>query len=114
MGDAMQQLVKHLLSKERKKTKSKMAQSATENTVDEEIKVEDENILDRIKDQCENNFMQSNDEQSCIDTASCQSQKRKRNEDNDVKVEEVEIATYKHVEYGLLQEIQNNYAKIHD
>merc|ERR1711925_58010 len=103
-----------IIQKSYEKTKSKMAQSATENTVDERIKVEDKNILHGFKAQYEHRFIQSNDEESCIDRASCQNQKRKRKEDNDVKVEEVEIATYKHVEYGLLQEIQNNYAKIHD
>merc|ERR1712034_100841 len=87
------------------KTKSKMSQYATENIVNEKIKVEDENILDRFKDQCETNFMKSNDENNCIETASCQSQKqkRKRNEENDVKVEEVEIGSPNHVEYARLE-----------
>jgi len=78
-----------------------MSQYATENIVNEKVKVEDENILHGFKNQYETNFMKSNDENICIDTASCQSQKRKRNEDNDVKVEEVEIANPQHVEYKL-------------
>merc|ERR1712034_127892 len=100
------------------KPKSKMSQSATENIVNEKIKVEDENMLEEFKDQCENNFMEGNDKESFIDTASCQSQKRKRKEGpiiNDVKVEEVEIATSNdHVEYELVDEIPNNYTKIQD
>merc|ERR1711925_46400 len=72
------------------KTKSKMDQSATENIVNEEVKIEDENILHGFKNQCEHRFIQSNDEESCIDTALCQNQKRKRKEEpmiNDIKLE---------------------------
>merc|ERR1711925_60492 len=100
-----------IIQKSYEKTKSKMAQSATENTVDERIKVENKNILHGFKAQYEHRFIQSNDEESCIDRASCQNQKRKRKEDpifNDIKEENVEIATSTH------GEIQNNHTKIHD
>jgi len=85
--------------------------------VNEEVKIEDKNILDGFKDQFENNFMKSNNEENCIDTASCQNQKRKRKEEpiiNDVKEENVEIAISNHNKYELLEEIQENYTKIHD
>ena len=62
-------------------------------------------------------FMKSNDEESFIDTPSCHGHKRKRKEEpiiNDVKVENVKIATSNHVEYELVEKIQNNYTKIHD
>jgi len=49
--------------------------------MNKEIKVEEENVLDGFKHKCENRFMKSNDEESCITTASCQSQKRKRKEE---------------------------------
>jgi len=64
--------------------------------VNKEIKVEDGNILDKFKDECENRFMQSNDEESRITTISFQSQKRKRKKRlimNDAIEETVEIAT---------------------
>ena len=49
-----------------------MHESKAENIVNEkEVKVEEENILYGLKDQCENNFMKQ----------TYQSQKRKRNED---------------------------------
>ena len=53
--------------------KAKSNQSKAENIGNgKEVKVEEENILYGLKDQCENNFMKK----------SCQSQKRKRKEDS--------------------------------
>jgi hypothetical protein len=57
--------------------------------VNEEVKIEDEKMLDGFKDECESRFIQSNDEKNCIDTVSRKSQKRKQKEElmtNDVKV----------------------------
>jgi hypothetical protein len=67
--------------------------------VNKEIKVEDENMLEGFKDECENRFMISNDEDSCVTTASGESEKRKRKEGlamNDVNEEKVEITTPNH------------------
>merc|ERR1712034_4280 len=88
------------------KTKSKAPQYATENTVDEDVKIEDEKILDGFKDACENRFIyQSNDEESCIDTASRKGQKRKRKEEPMMNDVEVEIATPNHDQNELLEKI---------
>jgi len=98
------------------KTKSKIYQSKEKSIVCEKVKVEDKNILNGFKDECENRFIKSNDKESYIATASCQSQKRKRKDDNsimnDVKQEKVvEIATpdYDQNEVLLVEEIQNYY-----
>jgi len=71
-----------------KKTKFKIYQYATENIMNETVKIEDENILDGFKDVCENHFIhQSNDEERCIVNAK---RKRKQNSmiNQDVKEEE--------------------------
>merc|ERR1712034_105902 len=61
--------------------KSKINQSKTENTIDEKVKVEEENVLSQFKNECENQFMECNDKQNIIVTTSYESsQKRKRNE----------------------------------
>ena len=99
------------------KTKSKIYQSKEKSIVDEKVKVEDKNILNGFKDECENRFIKSNDKESCIVTASCQSQKRKRKDDNsiinDVKQEKVEITIPDHDENEVLlvEEIQNYYTQ---
>jgi len=46
--------------------------------VNQQIKVEDENILGGFKDKCESRFIESNNTESCITKASCKIQKRKR------------------------------------
>jgi len=69
--------------------------------VNKEIKVEDENMLDGFKHECENRFMKSNDEESCG--------KRKRKEEpimNDVVEEKVEITTPNHDDDELVEKIQ--------
>jgi len=76
----------------RQTTKSKMHQYEPENIVNKEVKVEDEYILHRFKDECENRFIQCNDQERDIITE-CQNsnakRKRKANSmiDDDVKEE---------------------------
>jgi len=68
-------------------TKSKIYQSEPENTANKQVKIEDENMLGGFKVEYEDRFMQSNDENKCIGTASCQSSnaKRKRNQNLNYK-----------------------------
>jgi len=80
------------LDKIRQNTKSKIYQYEPENIVNKEVKVEDEYILHRFKDECENRFIQSNDQERDIITEFQNSNaKRKRKEnsmiDDDVKEE---------------------------
>merc|ERR1712034_233569 len=90
-------------------TKFKIYQYATEYIVNETVKIEDENIHDKFKVQCENHFIhQSNDEESCIDTEFQSSNpKRKRKQHSMINQDVNE-------EKELLEQIQNNYTKIHD
>merc|ERR1712034_211789 len=69
--------------------------------VNKEIKVEDENILNAFKNECENRFMKSTDEENFITTTSGENQKRKRKQKeelimNDVVQEKVEITIPNH------------------
>jgi len=78
-----------------KETKSKIHKYETEKIVNEQVKLEDENIIGGSKDECENRLIQSNNEEKCIATEFENSNaKRKRNENSimndDVKKEEVE------------------------
>merc|ERR1712034_257695 len=67
--------------------------------VNKEIKVEEETMLDVFKHECENRFVQSNEEESSITTAPCKGKKRKRKEvpalNDDVK-EKVKVTTPNH------------------
>jgi len=45
-----------------KKTESEIYEYATGNIVNEQVKIEDEDILDKFKDKCENRFIQTNDD----------------------------------------------------
>jgi len=79
--------------------------------VNKEIKVEDENILNEFKDECENRFMKSNDEENCITTASGENQKRKRKQKeelimDDVVQEKIEITIPNHKSNELVEKIQ--------
>jgi len=91
----------------RQKIKSKMYASKAENTVNENVKVEDENILDRFKDECENNFMKR----------PCQSKKQKRQKHsiilNDV-IEEQIVNTTPDDGNKFFEKIQKDYTKILD
>merc|ERR1712034_261668 len=60
--------------------KKTTSQYATENVVNETVKVpvENKNILDGVNDECENRFMQSNDEERCIGATEFQNSKEKR------------------------------------
>ena len=96
------------------KTKSKVHQYAKENIVDEDVKIEDEKILDGFKDDCESRFIQGNDENNCIDKALHESQKRKRKDElmiNDIKLE---IAPPNYDQNKLLEKIWKDYKKIQD
>merc|ERR1712034_69335 len=90
----------------RQKTKSN--QPKVENIVNEqEVKVEEENILYGLKDQCENNFIKK----------SCQNQKRKRKEDlilNDVTGEHMVNTTPDPDQNEVFEEIQKDYIKTLD
>jgi len=86
---------------------------AIELDMNKEIKVENENILKKFKDECENSFIKSNDEESCITTASSESQKRKRKQKqkeelimDDIMKEKVEITTPIHDDNELVEKIQ--------
>merc|ERR1711925_29625 len=98
MGDAVRQKTKS----------SNMYQSKAETNVNEqEVKVEEENILYRLKNQCENNFMKQ----------SCQSQKRKRKKDlilNDVIEEHMVKTTPNHDQNEVFEENQKDYIKTLD
>jgi len=91
-----------------KKKKFNIYRSKAENIVNEkEVKVEEENILYGLKDQCENNFMKK----------SCQSQKRKRKEDstlNDIIEEKMVNTTPDADQNKSFEEIQNDYIKTLD
>jgi len=95
-----------------KKIKSKVHQYATENIVNETVKIEDENILDGFKDACENRFMhQSNDEERCVATEFQNSNaKRKRKQNSTINDDVKEVKD----ENELLQEIQQDYTKTQD
>jgi len=86
----------------RQKTKSsKMYESKAENIVNEkEVKVEEENIIYRVKDQCGNNFMER----------PRQNQKRKRKEDSILKVN----TTPNYDGNEVFEELQKDYIKIID
>jgi len=90
----------------RQKTKSN--QPKAENIVNEqEVKVEEENTLYGLKDQCENNFIKK----------SCQNQKRKRKEDsilNDVIGEHMVNTTPDPDQNEVFEEIQKDYIKTLD
>jgi len=89
------------------KTKSKVHQCSTENTVNEEVKIEDKNIFDRFKDECENRCIQSNDATEFQNSNA--KRKRKQNSliNDDVKEEVKE-------ENELLEKIQQDYTKMQD
>ena len=77
--------------------------------MNQEIKVEDGNILNGFKTECENRFMHSNDEESRITTTSFQSQKRKRKKEqimNDAIEETVEMTTPDHDKNELFEKLQ--------
>merc|ERR1712034_292809 len=77
--------------------------------IDKEIKVEEENMFDGLKHECENCFVQSNEEESSITTASCKGKKRKRKEVpalNDVVEEEVKITTPNHDANEVFEKMQ--------
>merc|ERR1711925_11781 len=81
--------------------KTKSNQSKAENLANEkEAKVEEENILYGLKDQCENNFMKQ----------TYQSQKRKRNKDTILKVN----TTPNYDGNEVFEELQKDYIKIID
>jgi len=79
------------------KKKSKMYQSTAEIIVNPEVKIEDENILNRFKDECENRFIQdNNDKEKCIATEFENSNAKRKRKDNsilsdDIKKEKMEI-----------------------
>jgi len=81
----------------KKKRKSKMSEYATENIVNEQVKIEEENILDGFKDECGNRFTESSGGKGCIATEfqnSNAKRKRKKNSMmNDDKQKNVEITT---------------------
>ena len=84
-----------------KKKKFNIYRSEAENIVNEkEVKVEEENILYGLKDQCENNFMKQ----------TYQSQKRKRNKDSILKVN----TTPNYDGNEVFEELQKEYIKILD
>jgi hypothetical protein len=77
--------------------------------VNKEIKVEDANILHGFKYECENRFMENNDEESCITTPSLETKKRKRQEKpitKDFVKEKVEITAPNHNGNELSEKIQ--------
>ena len=79
--------------------------------MNKETKVEDKNILHGFKDECENRFMKSNDEESYVTTASgeSQKQKRKRKEEpimDDVVEEKVEITIPNNDDNKVVEKIQ--------
>jgi len=96
------------------KEKSKMYQSTAQNIVNAQVKIEDENILNRFKDECEHRFIQSNNEEKCIVIEfQTPNAKRKRKEksmiNDDVKEEKMKIDKNE-----LLEKISKDYTKIHD
>merc|ERR1712034_148652 len=93
------------------KKNSKMNQSTVENIVNAQVKVEEENMLNKFKDECENHFMQDNDEEKCVPTEFKNSNaKRKRKPNLKMKVDVTEVKE----ENEPLGKIQQDYTKIQD
>jgi len=81
------------------KTKPNMYQLQPENLVNRNIKIEDKNILDEFKDECENRFMTSNGDAPPQNHANAKrKRKQKQNSivNNDVMEEKLEITTPTH------------------
>ena len=88
-----------------------MNQSTVENAVNAQVKVEEENMLHDFKDECENRFMQGNDEEKCVVTEFKNSNaKRKRKPNLKMKVDVKEVKK----ENEPLGNIQQDYTKIQD
>merc|ERR1712034_264142 len=90
------------------KTKSKVHQCTTENFVNKEVKIEDEYILVRFKDECENRFLQNNGETRCIATEFENSNEKRKRKENSMMHDDVKEEKE---ENELLEKIQKDYTK---
>ena len=94
------------------KTKSEIHQYATQNIVNEQVKEEDKNILDRFKNECENQFtQQSNSQERCTAKEFQNSNAKRKRKQNLILNDDVKKVKE---ENEWFEKIQQDYANMQD